>query len=1056
MKKHVLTSLCIMSCATFQLVHAQQISVAGKVTDQNGEALAGITIAIKGTSNSTSSNENGLFTINADPNATLIITAMGYQKQEINLAGRKTVNISLTVDNQSIDEVMVVAYGTVKKSAYTGSAANINYSEEEKDIPVTSFEQALVGKIPGVQINTTSGQAGATSTIRVRGIGSMNASNEPLYVVDGVPVISGNVGQMNAQLAGTTNNIMSTINPSDIESITVLKDAAASSLYGSRAANGVVIITTKTGKSGKPKIDFRTSLGLTPTWATDNYKPGNVQEQSQYYYQIFHDLQTSAGLSNAEANKFAIDRMNSRFGMHGYEFSSDGTGRFDKINIKGKTDGVENRDGKYFDWNDALFRTGQFQTNDLAVSGATEATKYYSSLSYTTDKGRAYTNEYSRIGGRLNFSQKLHEKVEFAANINITHNDKQGFNDTRNTGTNYNYLANNLLFPFYWPTDYKTGEEYTDRYNSLGYNPLYYDKQWENDSKTFRVVAAPSLTVKFLPELTGKTIFSFDNSEVKDHLYYSALHYHTTYGEPANGTVFEYATNHRKLLSSTTLNYNKTFGDHSIDVLGGFEAEKNETNYQYASGSNLPSSALHTVATAGVKDASAYMWGNNMLSVFSKAEYNYANTYFLSGSFRRDGSSRFGPDTRWGNFWSISGAWNLKNEDFLSQVDFVDQLKVKASYGTNGTLAGADYGWRSLAAYGYNYMDQPGGAITTLADKNLKWERSYSFNVGTEFAFLQNRLYGSVEYFSRDSKDLLQDVNISFVTGFSSTLKNVGLINNKGIEISLGGDIIKKENFRWSANVNTSFLKSKVVKLSEGKDITWWDPTGGDSRVQFIYREGADVFSYYVAEWAGVDPSNGNPIWYTNDGTEGDFLHNGRGASNSVADAKQIIAGSPTPKAYGGINTDFEYKGISLGFNFNYKIGGKIFDHGSRDVAEDGYYWERIRSYYAIQESWSPDNPNSLYPRVSGNDPEDGITRSTRHLYDASFIRLKNVNLSYRLPDAVTSKLRLNNLRVFFNGTNLLTASKFKWADPEVNQYGTRGWETPYGKTYTFGLEIGL
>ncbi|MGH2623800.1 MAG: TonB-dependent receptor plug domain-containing protein, partial [Sphingobacterium sp.] len=456
--------------------------------------------------------------------------AIGYLKQEVNLARRKTVNITLNTDNQAIDEVMVVAYGTVKKSAYTGSAANINYSEEAKDVPVTSFQQALVGRIPGVQINTTSGQAGATSTIRVRGIGSMNASNDPLYVVDGVPVISGDVGQMNAKLAGTTNNIMSTINPNDIESITVLKDAAASSLYGSRAANGVVIITTKTGKSGKAKIDFRSSIGLTPDWATDNYKPGNVQEQSQYYYQIFHDLQTSGGSSDAEANKFAIDRMNSRFGMHGYEFSSDGTGRFDKINIKGKTDGVENRDGKYFDWNDALFRTGQFQTNDLAVSGATDATRYYSSLSYTTDKGRALTNEYSRIGGRLNFSQKLHEKIEFAANINITHNDKQGFNDTRNTGTNYNYLANNLLFPFYWPTDYKTGEEYTERYNSLGYNPLYYDKQWENDSKTFRVVAAPSLTVKFLPELTGKTIFSYDNSEVKDHLYYSPLHYHTTYG----------------------------------------------------------------------------------------------------------------------------------------------------------------------------------------------------------------------------------------------------------------------------------------------------------------------------------------------------------------------------------------------------------------------------------------------------------------------------------------------------------------------------------------------
>lgn len=1057
MKHHLLTTLCVVACTSMQVVNAQQIAVAGKVSGSDGTPLVGVTVSVKGTTISTSTNENGLFSLNADHNATLVVSYIGYTSQEIPLKGRKAINITLNQDDQAIDEVMVVAYGTAKKSSFTGSAATVNYEKEAKDIPVTSFEQALTGRVPGVQINTTSGQAGSTSSIRVRGIGSMNASNEPLYVVDGVPVVSGNVGQMSGALSGSSNNIMATINPNDIESISILKDAAAASLYGSRAANGVVIITTKSGKAGKPKIDFRTSYAVTPNWATDNYKPGNPQEQIQYFYQIFHDYRTSNGYTQEQANQYALNRMNTRFGIHGYEFSSEGTGLYDKIIIKGKTDGVENRDGQYFDWNDALFRTGKYQTNDLAVSGASDKTKYYSSLSYTTDKGRAYTNEFERIGGRLNFSQKLSEKVEFATNFNLNHNNKEGYNDTRNTGTNYMYLANNLLFPFYWPTDYKTGKEYTTRYNSLGYNPLYYDKQWENNSKTLRIVAAPSLTVKFLPELTGKTIFSYDNAEVKDHLYYSPLHYHTTYGATANGTVFEYSTNYKKLISSSTLNYNKTFAtEHTLDLLVGFEAEKNETNYQFASGSNLPSSSLHTVATAGIKDADAYMWGNNMMSVFSRAEYNFKNTYFLSGSLRRDGNSRLGPDTRWGNFWSLSAAWNLKNESFISDIEEINLLKLKASYGTNGTLPTSNFGWRSLASYGYNYMDQPGGILTTIADKDLKWEKSHTFNVGAEFGLFNNRLYGTFEYFNRDSKDLLQDVNISLVTGFNSTLLNVGEINNKGLEISVGGDLIKKDDFRWSANVNTSFLKSKVSKLYGGKDITWWDPTGGDSRVQFMYKEGEDVYSYYMAEWAGVDASNGKPMWYTNDGTEGEFLHNGRGATNKVSDAKQVIVGSPIPKAYGGFNTDIEYKGFSLGLNFTYKIGGKLFDAGSRDVAEDGYYWERIRSYYAIQNVWTPDNTDALYPFVSGNDPEDGITRSTRHLYDASFLRLKNVNVSYRLPSAVVNKIGFSNARIFFNGTNLLTASKFKWADPEVNQFGTRGWETPFGKTYTFGLEVSL
>lgn len=1056
MKHHLLTTLCVMACTSMQVVNAQQIAVAGKVSASDGTPLVGVTISVKGTSFSTSSNENGLFSLNADHNATLTVSYIGYKTLEIPLNGRKTINITLDQDDQAIDEVMVIAYGTVKKSSFTGSTANINYAEKAKDVPVTSFEQALNGRLPGVQINTTSGQAGATSTIRVRGIGSMNASNEPLYVVDGVPVTSGNVGQMEGKLAGTTNNIMSTINPNDIESINVLKDAAAASLYGSRAANGVVMITTKSGKSGKPKIDFRTSLGLTPTWATDNYKPADVQDQIQYMYEIFHDYRTSNGYTDEQANTYALNSINNRFGKHGYEFKTNGTGLFDKVNITGKTDGVENRDGKYFDWNDALFRTGRFQTNDLAVSGANDKTRYYSSLSYTTDKGRAYTNEYERIAGRLNLSQKLSEKVEFATNFNLSHNDKQGYNDTRNNGTNYMYLANNLLFPLYWPTDYKTGDEYSLRFGSLGYNPLYYDKQWENNSKTLRMIVSPSLTVNLAPGLVGKTVFSYDNSEVKDHLYYSGKHFHTTYGATANGSVFEYSTNYMKMVSSTTLTYNKSFDDHNIDLLGGFEAEKNKVDYQYASGSNLPNSSLHTVATAGIKDANAYSWGHNMMSIFSRAQYNFQERFFASASYRFDASSKLSPDSRWGDFWSISGAWNLKKESFFADIQQIDQIKLKASYGTNGTLPTENFGYMSLATFGFNYNGKPGGAITTIADQNLKWEKSYSFNVGTEFALFNNRINGSVEYFSRDSKQLLQDVNISNVTGFSNILKNIGTVNNKGVEISIAGDIIRNENLRWSAGVNTSLIKSKVIALNEGQDVIWSDPTGGDGRVDFIYREGGDVYTFYLKEWAGVDKTNGKPIWYTNDGTEGEFLHNGRGATNKVADADYVPFGTPIPKAFGGINTDLEYKGFSLSLNFNYKIGGKLFDHASRDVAEDGYYWERIRSYYAYENAWTPDNTDALYPKISGNDPEDGIAYSTRHLYDASFIRLKNVNLAYRLPSSITNKIGLSSTRIFFNGTNLLTSSKFKWADPEVNQYGTRGWETPYGKTYTFGLEISL
>lgn len=1055
MKKRLLPLLtfCYFMGLSFTVM-AQQRQVTGTVKNNLGEPVAGASVLQRGTGRLAVADEGGNFSIHVTgKDVVLEITAVNYAPEAVTLGSGNTYDVVLKPAAAStLDEIIVVAYGTTTRGAYTGAAAVINEAAI-KEVPTTSFEQALTGRLPGVQITTTSGQAGSASSIRIRGIGSMNASNEPLYVIDGIPVVSGSVGQMGGQIY-TSNNVMNTINPNDIESITVLKDAAASSLYGSRAANGVIVITTKKGKMGKPQLAFRSSVGYTPDWATENYKPASVEDQIKYFYQIFHDYRKSNGYTDEQANQYALTRMKTRFGIHGYDFSTDGTGLYANIKITGKTDGVENREGKYFDWEKALFRTGVYQTNDLSVSGGNSQTRYYSSLSYTKDKGRAYTNELDRIGGRLNLSQKITNWLDFGSNINISHVDKSGFNDTRNTGTNYFYQASNLLFPFYWPTDYKTGLPYTLRYNSLAYNPLYYDKEWENTSRTLRVTAIESLTFQLFPFLTGKTLFSYDNAEVKDHLYYSPLHYHTTYGATAKGTVFEYSTNIKKLVTSNTLNFNKHYGLHTVDVLGGFEAEKNQTNYAYSSGSNLPSSSLHTVATAGIKDASAYYWGYNMMSFLSRAEYNFNEKYFLGASFRRDGSSRFGPSTKWGNFWSVSGAWNLKEEGFLKDNLLISQLKLRASYGVNGTTPSENYGWMSLASFGYNYNSDAGGIITQVGDERLAWEENLTTNLGLDFGLWKDRVYGTLDYFNRDSRNLLQDVPISTVTGLGSTLRNIGAINNKGVEISIGGDIIKNKDWRWSASANTTLIRSKVVKLYSGQDIIWDDPTGGDARVQFIYREGEPVLSFYVQEWGGIDKANGKPIWFTNDGTNGDFLHQGRGATNSLSKAKQVLFGSPTPKAYGGANTEVEYKGITLGLNFIYKIGGLLFDAGSRDVAEDGYYWERVRSYYGYQLAWRPDNPEAVLPQISGNDHEDGIARSSRHLYNASFLRLKQVNLGYNIPTALLSKIKMTRARIYFNGTNLLTFSKFKWADPEVNNYSSRGWEMPFGKTYTFGLEI--
>ncbi len=1029
-----------------------QTRVTGTVTSsEDGSPLPFVTILVKGERGIGANTDlDGKFTIEKCPaNAVLVFSYIGYTSIEIPLEGRSLLQVQMTPDALALEEVMVVAYGTAKKGTYTG-AASVVKSESIKDVPTLSFESALNGKVAGMQITTNSGQAGSTSSIRVRGIGSMNASNEPLYVIDGVPVISGSSGQMSDYLY-TSNNVMSTLNPTDIESITVLKDAAASALYGSRAANGVIVVTTKRGKLGKPVVNFKASVGVTPSFATTNFDIASPEQQVELYYENFWNAGKYDGKTDAASSASALAQLNKRFNKHGYYFTAEDN-TVNSLKILGMTDGVENREGKYYNWDDVLFRTAVYQTYDLSVSGATDATSYYSSLSYTKEQGRSTVNDFSRISGRLNVSQKVGKHVEFSTNVNLAKNVQHGFNDTRSTGANYFMQSRNLLWPLYWPTDYKTGDPWTARYGSYAYNALYYNNEWENSSNVLKISANETVAVKFMPELVLKSVLSLDNTQTLDHVYYSANHFN---GSTDNGSVSEMSTNVRKVVSSTTLNYDKEFGEkHTLNLLVGWEAEENRTDFQRASGTNLPTSALHTVATAGKLDANAYYWGNTMLSMLSRAEYSYDGRYYVSGSFRRDGSSRLGPNTRWGNFWSVAGSWRINNEGFLKDVKEITNLRVRGSYGVNGTLPSSNYGWRALTTYSNKYMTEPGGGVSNIADANLSWETSYTYNLALEFGLFNNRLSGTVEYFSRDSKDLLQSVPISTVTGFGSTLRNIGEINNHGIEIELSGDIIRNNQIRWSAGLTGSWINSSVTKLYEGKEIVWWDPTGGDSRAKFIYREGESTLSFYGLEWAGVEDETGQNVWFLNNDKEADLMVDGRPATYNYSKASETILGTAQPKFYGGINTDFAWKGLSVALNFTYKLGGYTYNAVARDVNDDGYYWERIMSQWCYDNRWTPENKTAAYPQRIAIDMEDVNQKSSRHMNKADYLRLKNITISYSLPKQLINKINVQNVRVFFNGSNLWTLAAHKEYDPEVNEYGSRGWEIPLGKTFTFGLEL--
>lgn len=1026
-----------------------QLKVTGKVTaSDDGSPLPYATISIKGTTTGAYTDDDGNYTITVAPNGVLVFSTVGFVTQEIQVNNRSVINVALAPDAIALEETIVVAYGTAKKGTYTGSASVVK-KEALKDAPSVSFENALNGKVAGLQVTSNSGQAGTTSSMRIRGIGSMNASNEPLYVIDGVPVTSGDAGQMSDYIY-STNNAMSTLNPNDIESITVLKDAAASSLYGSRAANGVIVITTKKGKLGRPTVTLKASVGITPSWAYNNHEVANAQQQAEMYYLMFWNTKDNP----ADGNATAIAQMNKRFKKHGYYFeTTDNT--VNTLTIKGMTDGIENREGKYFDWDKELFRTAIYQTYDLSVSGGTDNTNYYSSIAYTSDKGRVITNKYDRVSGRVNLSQKVGKHVELLTQVNVARTKREGYNDTRSLGSNYFLQSRNLLWPFYWPTDYKTGEWWTPRYGSYAYNPVYYRTQWENSSKTTKVSASENLSIKILPELTLRSIFSYDYSNVHDFIYYSADHFN---GSSDNGSVTDMNTNVSKWVSSTTLNWNRDFAKHNVNVLAGFEAEENKTEFSRASGTNLPTSALHTVATAGKLDANAYSWGNTIASFLSKAEYNYDGRYYVSGSFRRDGSSRLGSDNRWGNFWSVAGSWKINNEKFMKDIHWISNLRLRASYGVNGTLPSSNYGWRALTSYSSKYMTNPGGGLSNVADPTLSWETSYTYNVAAEFGFWDQRFYGTIEFFNRDSKDLLQDVPISYTTGFSSTLKNVGEINNKGLEVELGGDIIRTKDLTWSASLTASFIKSKVIKLYGGQDIIWDDPTGGDARAKYIYREGESTLALYGLEWAGTNKENGKNMWYINpkddENYTADLEIKGRPVTYSYKKANKVILHDMMPKVFGGINTDVSWKGLSVGLNFTYRFGSKTYDAADRDCNDDGYYFERTMSKTAYKDSWTPTNKNAKYPQRLAIDMEDVNQKSSRHLHNGDYIRLKTLSIGYNLPKNFVSKVGLSNARVYFNGSNLLTWAAHKEYDPEVNEYYTRGWETPIGKTYTFGVEL--
>ena len=989
----------------------QKTKLNGTVVDETGEAIIGANVIVKGTTNGCTTDLDGHFTLDVDHlPVTLMVSYIGYTRQEIKVTSAKTIKVEMTPDNNLMDEVVITGYGTFKKSAYAGSAASVK-GETLKDVPAISFKDLLQGNAPGVQFTSSSGQPGASSSLRIRGMGSFNASNSPLYVIDGVPMRSGTINTMSSD-AGL--DIMSTINSSDIESVTVIKDAAAASLYGSRAANGVVLITTKKGKAGKPSISLKADWGSSD-FAMD-YRPiMGGEERRQYIYDGLVAGQIKKGKSEADAMAYADGEIDD----------------YAPVPWCG-----------YTDWDDVLFKKGNHQSYEASLSGGTDRFKYYSSLSYLKQDGIAINSGLERISGRLNVDFQATSKLKLGANVLFATVNQ----DVYSEGTSYSspfYTSRNAVVPSD-PIYNEDGSWNRDLIRIGDRNPLLsatYDYQREYVTRTFNTIYGE---YEFIKDLKFKSTFSYDYVITKGKDWSDPR---TSNGDDINGGMSKKYYEYNKMVWANQVSYKTSIArDHHIDALVGYEIDDQYRDYLSGYATNFATHDKNQISN-GMKTES--VGGNDtrtrMVSYLTRLNYDYKNKYYLGGSFRTDGSSRFQRDNRWGSFWSISGAWRIIEEKFMSPTkDWLTDLKIRASYGVNGTLPSDYFGYMGLSSLTNGYLEQPGIIQSQLRNDDLQWETNYNLNLGLDFA-LWNRINVTLEYYTRTTKNLLMDRPISMTTGFSSYLMNIGEVKNKGVELEISSTNIQTKDFSWNTTFNISHNKNKIVTL----DGMQTEIKSGSQ----IRKVGKSYRTFYMIEFAGINPETGAPQFYTNDVDEnGNYI---KDITEEINKAHAIVLDKHAePNAIGGLSNTLRYKWFDLNFMFSYQFGGYSYDNWAQKTEHGGNDLEaNIPSYY--KDSWKKPGDITKYelfyekPSVAMNK----VTTTCR-LHSTDFIRLKTLTFGFTVPKDWTRKIGIENVRLYASANNLWTWAAYDYYDPEAVSGGTAIWGTPPLKTVTFGINV--
>ena len=1024
------------------LVTAQTQKVTGVViSEEDGQPVIGASVLVKDTQVGAITDVDGKFVLNNVPSSakTLVISYIGMTTQEV--AIQPNVEVRLHPNTEVLDEVMVVAYGTAKKSAFTGSASVVS-SDEINKIQSSNAINALNGKTSGVQMNTSSGQPGATTpSIRIRGISSINAGKDPLVILDGIPY------------DGDLNNISN----QDIESMTVLKDAASSALYGARGANGVIIITTKKGNAGQAKITVDAKWGVNSRATQDyNYIDSPAQYYEMYYGALKSYFMNSQGMSAAEAHAMANNNLtaNNDYGL-GYNVYNVPAGQYmigenGKLNPNATLGNVVSYKGQNYlllpdDWTDAAYTTGLRQEYTVTANAGSDKSSFYASFNYLSNEGIANNSDYERLTGRLKADYQIKDWLKIGANMAYTHYDSNQLGSDGASNDSGNVFALTKMAPIYplYLRD-ENGNIMKDDNGILRYD--YGDGSNAGNSRPYMgqsnalsssildvmnaegnaINAVGFFEVRFLKDFK----FTSTNSVYVDEMRQTNVT-NPYYGQYAsqNGMVYKYHTRNLAYNFQQLLNWKKSFDVHNLEVMLGHESYRYKYYYLYANKNNM-FDPNNTELIGAILDGSAnsYTSDYNTEGYFGRVQYDYAEKYFVSGSYRRDASSRFHPDNRWGNFWSFGGAWLLSKEDWFD-VNWIDELKIKASYGSQGNDNIGNY--RYVTTYEIvNSNGNPAAVPNSMGNKNITWETNGNFNAGVDFSFFKNRLSGTVEFFNRKTTDMLFSFPLPPTMGFTSYYSNVGDMRNMGVELELEGKIFKTRDFEWGVNLNLTHYKNKITYLAPQSKTKVVEGVPGYTSGSYFYGEGEPLYTFYLYKYAGVD-ENGESLFYKDVLDENKNVI-GRETTNKPSEATQYLCGTALPDVYGGFSTQLKYKGFDLSIDFAYQIGGQVYDsdYASAMSCSNG------QAFHAdLLNAWTPEHHTNI-PRFQYNDTYMGQT-SDRFLTDASYLSLQNINFGYELPSRVCRSMGMEKLRIYMACDNVWLWSKRQGMDPRQSITGS-------------------